>query len=123
MKSLTKIILSGIALIVLSTMSGCTSMQNMIVENSIEGTKGSQDPQKVAQFEKKFNQVLDDIDKKDDYKRVPLDGEADLTWFIQQSFKLSDNQISKKEYTAAGEKKFPGYTKTFNYLADEFTKK
>ena len=122
MKLLTKITLSALAVFTLSSISGCSSVRNMIIEDSIKGTKGSEDSQKVAKFEKRFEQVLDDLDKKDDYKKVPLDGTDDTEWLVRQSFKLWDKQISKDEYVNAGEKKFPVYSKSFGYLADEFQK-
>jgi len=122
MKLLKLLILAAFTAVTLSSISGCASMQNMIVENSIEGTKGSEDSKKVAAFEKKFTQVLEDIKKKDGYKKLPLEDEEDLAWFINLSFKLWDKQISKAEYITVGEKKFPGYKETFEYLADEFRK-
>ena len=122
MKTLTKITLGAITALTLISMSGCASMRNMIIEDSIKDTKGAQDPAKVSKFEKKFAQVLDDLDKKDDYKKVPLDGTDDTEWLVRQSFKLWDKQISKEAYISAGEQKFPGYKQSFTYLANEFSK-
>jgi len=106
----------------ISTITGCTTMRNMVVENAVKDTKGAQDPKKVEQFETKFSQVLDAIDNKKDYKKIPLDGTADGEWFIQQSFKLWDGQITKEQYITAGLAKFPEYRETFTYLADQFSK-
>ena len=122
MKLLHIITIAVFTVFTLTSISGCASIQNMIVEDSLKGTKGSEDPKKVAAFEEKFHQVIDDVDNKKDYKKIPLDGEEDIKWFMQQSFKLWDKQISKEEYVKDGEGKFPGHNDTFTYLADEFTK-
>ena len=122
MKLLTKVTLTALAVVALSSLSGCSSMRNMIIEDSIKNTKGAENPAKVSKFEKKFEQVLDDLDKKEDYKKVPVDSTAETEWLVRQSFKLWDKQISKSDYVNAGEKKYPGYSKSFGYLADEFLK-
>ena len=105
-----------------SMMTGCSSMRNMVVSDSIEKTQGKQDPKKVSAFEDKFTKILDDIDDKDDYEKLPLDGSDDLDWFIDQSYTLWDKQQTKEQYVSNGEKKFPKYTKTLQYLAEEFSK-
>lgn len=102
--------------------SGCTAMRNVAVENSIKDTNDGQDPKKVEAFENKFTQVLDDVGEKDDYKKLPLDGMEETQWFIKQSFALWDKKQTREQYISNGEKKFPGYKKTLEYLADEFTK-
>jgi len=121
MNLLTKTVISTATILTLISINGCSSMRNMIIEDSIQNIDGSQDSKKVTQFEKRFNQVLDNVDKKDDYKKLPLNT-SDTKWLVQQSFKLWNKQISKTEYIKTGENKFPGYTKTFSYLADEFKK-
>ena len=104
------------------SMSGCTAIRNMAIENSIKNEKGANDEKKVAAFEKKFNQVLEDVDNKEDYKKIPFDSNVDTEEFISNSYKLWDKQISKEEFVSKGTKKYPDYKETYNYLADEFTK-
>ena len=106
----------------LGMLTGCASMRNVAIENTLKDTKGAQDSKKVEAFENRFTKVLDDAGEKDDYKKIPLDGSEDTEWFIKQSFTLWDKQQSKEQYISNGEKKFPEYTTTFEYLADEFTK-
>jgi len=122
MKLKNIITLSLSATLLLSTMTACSSMRNMAIENSIKNEKGAQDEKKVAAFEKKFTQVLDDVSNKDDYKKIPFDSNADTEEFIANAYKLWDKQISKEEFINAGLKKYPEYKDTYNYLADEFLK-
>jgi len=118
-----KLILIAIAgALFLGTLTGCTSMRNMAIESVLKDTKNGQDTNKTAAFETKFTKVLDDIKKKDDYKKIPLETNANTEWFIKQSFMLWDKQLTKEQYISNGAKKFPGYEKTFAYLADEFSK-
>jgi hypothetical protein len=121
MKFKRLVIMMILGILSLGMISGCTGIRNLVVEDSLKNTKGAQDPKKVEAFENRFTQVLDDIDKKDDYKKIPLEGD-DAKWFIQQTFKLWDNKQSKKQYVQNGTNKFPKYKETFEYLADEFTK-
>jgi hypothetical protein len=102
--------------------SGCASLRNMGVESALKGTKGAQDAEKVKAYEDRLTKVLDDVETKDDYKKIPLDSSEDASWFLKQSFTLWDKQQSKEQYISNGDKRFPGYTETFKYLADEFTK-
>ena len=113
------------SLIVASTLgmlSGCTSLKNMVVGDIVKNEKGAQDKAHVKAFESRFNAVVKDIKKKDDYKKIPLKKNADTEWFIRESYKLWDKQITKEQYVSNGNAKFPGYTSTFEFLADEFSK-
>ena len=110
------------ATLLLTAISGCSSMRNMAIEDSIKDKKGADDKKKVTAFEKKFNQVLKDVDTKENYKKIPFDSNEDTQEFIADSFTLWDKQITKDEYVNKGLKKYPDYKITYNYLADEFTK-
>ncbi len=120
LKNLTKALLIGAVSATL--MSGCASMRNMVVSDSIAKTQGKQDPEKVQAFEDKFTKVLDNLGDKDDYEKLPLDGSDDLDWFLDQSYRLWEKKQTKEQYISNGEKKFPKYTKTLQYLANEFNK-
>ncbi len=111
----------GTALLLAIT-SGCSSLRNLAIEDSIKNTKDANDTQKVKKFEKIFAQVLDDIENKKDYQKLPT-GDTDKTrWLIKESFKLWDKQITKDEYITASVEKYNGYKETLSYLADEFSK-
>ena len=110
----------GVTLL-LTTITGCSAMRNMTIENAIKSEKGL-DEKSTAAFEKKFNQVLEAISNKDDYKKIPFDSNADTEEFIADSYKLWDKQITKNQYVQKGLKKYPEYKDTYNYLADEFLK-
>jgi len=116
---LVAVAILGISL--LGAMNGCSAV-NMEIAKAVKDTKGADNPQKVEAFEKKFAKVLDNIKKKDDYKRIPLEGLEDFDWFVKESFLLWDKQQTREQYISNGEKKFPGYKETFAYLADEFSK-
>ena len=47
-----------------------------------------------------------------------LDTKVESDWFITQLFLYYDNKISKEEFLSRGEKKYPGYRKSFAYVAD-----
>ena len=117
-----KIITSAlIAAMALGTVTGCSSMRAMVIEDTVKDTKDGKDKEKLTQFEARFEKVLDDIDNKKDYKKLPTDDTEKTKWFIKESFKLWDKQITRDEYIAAGIEKYGGYKETMIYLADEFS--
>ena len=122
MKAKSIITLALGATLILTSMSGCSAMRNMAIEDSIKNEKGANDEKKVSAFEKKFNQVLEDVKNKKDYKKIPFDSNADTEEFIADSYKLWDKQITKEDFISKGTKKYPDFKETYNYLADEFTK-
>ncbi len=110
------------ALVCVFLLSGCTGMRNMMVEDMLKDTNQGTNPQKVKGYEEKLAQVLDDVGDKEDYKKLPLDGEEDAKWFTNESFLLWDKQQTKETFVSNGLKKFPEYKTTLEYLAEEFTK-
>jgi hypothetical protein len=123
MKFIKIISISLATTLLLTTISGCSTMRNMAIEDSIKDTKDGHDSQKVKAFEARFEQVLNDIDKKEDYKKLPTDDTDKTKWLIQESFKLWNKEISKEEYIKAGIEKYSGYKETLEYLANEFSQK
>jgi hypothetical protein len=106
----------------LGMISGCTSMRNIAVKEVLKDTEGGRDTNKLKAFEYRLTEVLNDAKEKDGYKKIPSNSAEDSEWLIKQSFTLWDNQQTKEQYIKNGDKKFPGYRKTFEYLADEFSK-
>jgi hypothetical protein len=122
MKIVKLVLVAVIGASLLGAAGGCTSMRNMAVKDMLKDTKEGQDTDKLKAFENKLTQTLDDVKAKDDYKKIPLKSTEDSKWFIEQAFILWDKQQTKEQYIKNGDERFPGYSKSFGYLADEFSK-
>ncbi len=95
-------------------LSGCATTQT---DSSLADAN---DPEKVKAFEAKLKEVVKEVDKNPNYKRIPLDTKEDQEWFLNQAFPYWDNQISKEEFINEGLKRFPEYRDSFEFLAEKF---
>ncbi len=96
--------------------SGCSMLdQNIKLREAIAD---SHDPKVVKAYEEKITKVVKELQTDPNYVRIPIDTKAESDWFITQLFLYYDNKISKEEFLSRGEKKYPGYEKSFTYVAD-----
>ncbi len=108
-----KIILSFMVVLL---MSGCSMLdQNIKLKEAIAD---SHDPKVVKAYENKITKVLKELQNDPSYVRIPINTKVESDWFITQLFLYYDNKISKEEFLNRGEKKYPGYRKSFAYIAD-----
>ena len=107
--------LATLVFIVLAIFTGCSS-QNQAIR---EATKDAKDPETVKAFEKWFNDTIDDVKSKPDYKRIPLDTEEEQKWFLTQLFLAWDKKITKDEFVKTGLTKYPDYKESLEYLASK----
>jgi len=77
------------------------------------------DPKMVQAFEDQLKVIVDDIRKKPDYKRIPLDTKEDQEWFINLAFLFWDGKSTRDEFIAGGIQRFPEHRSSFEFLADE----
>jgi len=100
--------------VLLIALNGCATPHT---DTSIAG---ADDPGKVKAFEAKLNEVVKEVDKDPNYRRIPLDTKEDQEWFLSKAFPYWDNQISKEEFINEGLKRFPEYRDSFKFLAEKF---
>jgi hypothetical protein len=79
-------------------------------------------PAQVDAYKKKLAEAMSAASADTSFKAIPLKGEEDQQWFNAQTFKLWTHKLTKDDYIAAGEKRFPGFTHSFAFLAEQFTK-
>ncbi len=106
MKTYSPRIITAIFLLLVSI----TGYQNAVADNT----------ERYQAYENKLNAVVKDIQNNPDYKRIPLDSKSDQDWFNKQAFKLWNKEDSKDQFVNEGISRFPGYRKSFEFLADRF---
>lgn len=72
-------------------------------------------------FDTRMSSVIAHVQKDPDYKKIPINSNAERQWFSQESQALFEKKISKDQYLADGNKQFPGYEASFAKLADLLT--
>ena len=58
----------------------------------------------------------------DTYRLIPLESEADRTWFDGQLRALYDRRIDKAAFVAEGDRRIPGHAESWRRLAELFAR-
>ncbi len=101
---------------VVISLAGCVG-PNIEIKS---GTDNANNPEIMQAFEVKYRATIKEIQNDSSYKRIPLDGNKDLKWFNTMAFKLWNKQTTKDQFVNEGLNRFPGYKKSFEYLANKF---
>jgi hypothetical protein len=98
--------------IVLLSIFGCSSMM-MDPPNANQFTD-----EQLSAFKTDLQHVVNESRKDKDYKRIPLDSSEDQKWFLKIALEYWAGIIDKATFVTEGKARFPGFEKSFIFVAD-----
>jgi len=73
-------------------------------------------------FDHRFYSVITQARNDPNYKVIPLKGDDDKQWFVDECNAVYQGKLTKEQFVAEGAQKFPGYEASFQQLAEGLTR-
>ncbi len=84
-----------------------------------EAEKLGASPEQAERYEQQLEAVVTTISKQPEHYQLALNTRADQKWLAAVTYKYWSGQLSREEFVAQGELRFPEHRPTFEMMADQ----
>jgi hypothetical protein len=70
-------------------------------------------------YKKWMDKTVEKTERKADYRRIPIDTNDQVNHFYSLSYKAYKEEISKQEFIKEMERKYPGYSVSIRWIAEQ----
>jgi hypothetical protein len=83
----------------------------------IDATETREISIKDKKFDNWMFTLINEAKTDSSFKRIPLDSKSEQRWFMEITYSAWNQEISSDKYVTIGIAKFPGYEKSFKFIA------
>jgi len=111
-----KVLLTVITIMLITTACSNNTKKDILIEIG-------KDPYQVKTYRAYMKNLVKEIENNQpDYKHLPLTVKDDFDWFYIQTYSVWEKSTSKKQFIQNGLQRYPEYSESLEYLADQLIK-